>query len=196
MARRARSQGAGTQIPAGSSPLPTSAKSTPDEDNNPDANGLTALADELYRAIAACNSISRQNARTRAAAGGLTSRQLSILTTLADRGPLRMWQVAEHEGVRQASISTAIRPVESLGLVKRSTDPADNRSVLLEASTKGRAAQRAAMANILATGAQMLCELDEADRKILALAVAPLKRLSGRRGTFSGRQRVVAQPGD
>jgi DNA-binding MarR family transcriptional regulator len=182
MARRACSQGAGTQTPAGPSSLPTSAKSTPVEDNNPDADGLTALADELYRAIVACNSISRQNARARAAAGGLTSRQLSILTTLVDHGPLRVWQVAEYQGVRQASISSAIRPMEFLGLVKRSTDPADNRSVLLEASTTGRAAQRAALANILATGAQMLCELDEADREILAQAVAPLKRLSGRRG--------------
>ena len=182
MARLAYSQGAGTQAPTGPSPLPNSAKSPPVVDNKPDADGLTALADGLYRAIAACNAMSRQNARDRAAAEGLTSRQLSILTTLVDRGPLRVSQVAEHERVRQVTISTAIRLMESLGLVKRSTDPTDNRSVLLEASTKGHAAQRAALANILAAGAQMLRELDEADREILALAVAPLKRLSGRRG--------------
>ncbi|MFZ0713140.1 MarR family winged helix-turn-helix transcriptional regulator [Mycobacterium sp.] len=168
----------------------------PLENNKPDADGLTPLADGLYRAIAACNSISRQNASNRAAAGGLTSRQLSILTTLVERGPLRTSQVAEYEGVRQATISTAIRSLESLGLAERSPDPTDNRSVLVEASTKGRAAQSAALANILATGAQMLCRLDQTDRDILAQAVAPLKRLFGQKVTLSGHHRFMAQPGE
>jgi DNA-binding MarR family transcriptional regulator len=167
------------QTPSRSCPV-GNGESTPIEDDAPDADDLTALAEGLYHAIAKCNAILRRNTSNRVAAGGLTSRQLSLLTTLVQHGPLRVRELAEYEGIRQPSASTGIRSLESLGLIKRSADPTDNRSVLLEASAKGRAAQRAALANLLANGISLLCELNETDREILALAIKPLKRLSGR----------------
>lgn len=135
------------------------------------------LAVNLYRTLGAITRTMRRFDTNRVRSGDLTVAQLSILVALAD-GPLRIAQLAEHEGVRCPSITVAIRRLEALGLVQRSPHPTDHRGILLTITPEGAGVQRASLAERHATAAAMLSRLSESDRDTLIQALLPLQRLA------------------
>lgn len=85
-------------------------------------------------------SVTRLARRLRQEAGdGHTPSQLSALAVIANRGPMTLGQVAEHERVAPPSITKVVTKLEAEGLVTRSPDPTDGRVTHVSATAAGRA---------------------------------------------------------
>jgi DNA-binding MarR family transcriptional regulator len=92
--------------------------------------------DELARLRIALARITR--ALDRQTRGDLLTRtQFSALATIARRGPIRISEVAELEGVNPTMLSRIVGKLEDAGLVRRSPDPADGRVAHVEATAEG-----------------------------------------------------------
>jgi DNA-binding MarR family transcriptional regulator len=71
---------------------------------------------------------------------GLTNAQARVLRIVAAAGrPLRMADIAARLDVVPRSVTTMVDGVEAAGLIVRSTDPDDRRSVLVGLTPRGRA---------------------------------------------------------
>ncbi len=94
-----------------------------------------------------------------------------------------MAKSAALERVCAPSITLAIRRLETLGMVKRSPDPADLRLVLVGITPKGLALHRKSLANRQASAVTLLSQLSQADLDSLTKALAPLERLASHADT-------------
>lgn len=74
----------------------------------------------------------RQNARS-----GVTPSQLSALATLDRHGPMRLADLADHEGVARSTITRLVRQLDEDGLITRQADPQDGRSTIATLSPAG-----------------------------------------------------------
>jgi len=120
----------------------------------------------------------RLNRRMQAATGGLSHGLLSALAVIAKRGPLRLSDLAQLEGVSAPSMTRTVAELEARGYVVRSPDPVDGRAVLVAAADAGTAAildARSARAQVVA---ELLASLDEADAAVIAAALPALERLT------------------
>jgi DNA-binding MarR family transcriptional regulator len=71
---------------------------------------------------------------------GLTNAQARVLRIVATAGrPLRMADIAARLEVVPRSVTTMVDGVEAAGLIARSADPDDRRSVLVRLTTEGHA---------------------------------------------------------
>ena len=113
----------------------------------------------------------------RTADGGLTATQLSALATIESRGPLRLGDLACHEGIAPPTVSRLVDHLEGAGLVRRQTDARDARSYLVALTPAGEAL----LADLRSTGTRMLegamGSLDDEDQAALVSAVPVLERL-------------------
>jgi DNA-binding MarR family transcriptional regulator len=110
--------------------------------------------------------------------GGVTMAQLSLLLTLLDQGPMRLASLAAHERLRAPTITVAIRRLEKLGLVERSSDPSDHRAVLIAVTALGLAHHRQSLDDRLAVLTRALAALSDGDRAAIGRALASLDRLA------------------
>ena len=120
----------------------------------------------------------RLNRRMQAATGGLSHGLLSALAVIAKRGPLRLSDLAQLEGVSAPSMTRTVAELEARGYVVRSPDPVDGRAVLVAAAEAGTAAildARSARARVVA---ELLASLDEADVAVITAALPALERLT------------------
>lgn len=97
-------------------------------------------ADELGRLRNALGRISRLVDR-QVSGGGLTRTQLSVLGVTARRGPIGMGELAEAEGLNPTMLSRVVGKLETMGLLRRSPDPADARVVRVDVTPAGRRLQ-------------------------------------------------------
>ncbi|HSK91526.1 MAG TPA: MarR family transcriptional regulator [Euzebyales bacterium] len=75
----------------------------------------------------------RQHART-----GVTPSQLSALSTLDRHGPMRLADLADHEGIARSTITRIVRQLEDGGLLTRAADPNDGRCAIATLSPTGK----------------------------------------------------------
>ena len=75
----------------------------------------------------------RQNARS-----GVTPSQLSALSTLDRHGPMRLADLADHEGIARSTITRLVRQLEDSELITRDADPEDGRCAIAALAPKGR----------------------------------------------------------
>jgi DNA-binding MarR family transcriptional regulator len=94
------------------------------------AQGLDVerLADALAR-------VTRSTRRELALPIGASS--LSVLATVADRGPLRLGDLARVEGITPATLSRIVAVLEGDGYAERTADPVDRRSSWLMVTPAG-----------------------------------------------------------
>ncbi|WP_377273989.1 MarR family winged helix-turn-helix transcriptional regulator [Peterkaempfera sp. SMS 1(5)a] len=107
----------------------------------------------------------------------------STLGRLARGGPARLTALAADEGVSQPSMTQLVQRLERQGLVRRTSDPADGRVVLVAVTDAGRellADRRRARTERLAA---LLAALPAEDREALAAAAA---------GALPALERLVA----
>lgn len=97
----------------------------PVQDTDDDLAGRLALA------------IGRLNRRMRSSTGGLSHGQLSALSSIARKGPLRPSELAAIEVVAAPTITRVVADLEARGLVQRQPDTDDRRSVFVEATDAG-----------------------------------------------------------
>jgi len=64
--------------------------------------------------------------------------QEMVLEALWTRGALSQSDLAEHSGVRRATITVALKPLERAGLIERTCDPDDRRVMRVVATEKSR----------------------------------------------------------
>ena len=69
----------------------------------------------------------------------LGSSAMSALATVVGRGPVRLGELAEIEGVTPATLSRVVTVLERQGFVERRADPADRRAAFLLATAAGTA---------------------------------------------------------
>ena len=72
----------------------------------------------------------------------LTGTQASVLAAAARRGPVRISELAEIEGINPTMLSRIVAKLEEAGLLHRHADPDDRRVALVEPTAEGRALQQ------------------------------------------------------
>jgi DNA-binding MarR family transcriptional regulator len=90
---------------------------------------------------------------------GLTPSQLSVLGVVARRGPIRLSELAEVEGLNPTMLSRVVAALDEAGLVRRRPDPEDRRAGLLEVTATGRRTHerlRAERGRVLTAGLRAL----------------------------------------
>ena len=128
-----------------------------------------ALAEELDRLVTLLPRLTPR--------GGLSVVAAATLADLERRGPRRITELAETQGVTQPAMTGLVGRLTAGGLVDRAADPADRRGVLVSVTDDGRAvlaARRQARAAALAT---LLDDLDADDHAALVAALGAVNRL-------------------
>ncbi|MCC8245730.1 MarR family winged helix-turn-helix transcriptional regulator [Saccharothrix luteola] len=94
---------------------------------NQDALQLVVAVHRLIRSL-------RQSASVRR----LQPTQLLVLAELASQGPMRIGEIAVRALCSQPTATTVVTGLESSGLVRRESDPADGRATIVELTGLGR----------------------------------------------------------
>jgi DNA-binding MarR family transcriptional regulator len=123
--------------------------------------------------------IGRLNRRMQAATGGLSHGLLSAMAVIAKRGPLRLSDLAQLEGVSAPSMTRTVAELEARGYVLRRPDPVDGRAVLVTAAEAGTAAILDARTTRAQLVSELLAALDPRDAAAIAEALPALERLTG-----------------
>jgi DNA-binding MarR family transcriptional regulator len=117
-----------------------SADQTPPADSAGPPADLPGLAPQLSEALTRASWRLRRAAVKELAPLGLTFAQSRVLRILARAGePRRMSDIAARFEVAPRSATSMIDSLEAAGLVERSADPSDRRSVLVSLAPGGRA---------------------------------------------------------
>lgn len=106
----------------------------------------------------------------------LSRTEVGVLRALM-AGPTRITELARREGVTQPAISLLVNRLESRGWVRRESDPADRRAVLVAMTEAGTEAFNQLRAQYRALLHEEMASLDEADVETLARAVEILDRV-------------------
>jgi DNA-binding MarR family transcriptional regulator len=106
----------------------------------PSRRGSTDTALELAELLSHSARRLRLGSTAQLAPLGLTNAQARVLRIVASaRHPLRMADIAARLDVVPRSVTTVVDGVEEAGLIARSTDPDDRRSVLVSLTVRGHA---------------------------------------------------------
>lgn len=96
--------------------------------------------------------------------------RLSALSVVVFRGPLTLGELAAAEGVRSATMTGIVNGLEAESLVRRRPHRSDGRSVLIEATARGRRLLEQARARRIDLVASNLESLSQADLELLSRA--------------------------
>jgi DNA-binding MarR family transcriptional regulator len=70
--------------------------------------------------------------------GGLSPSQWSAMATVEEHGPLRIGDLADREAVSAPTATRLVASLEELGLLSRTSDPADRRTAYVALTDLGR----------------------------------------------------------
>jgi DNA-binding MarR family transcriptional regulator len=121
--------------------------------------------------------VGRLNRRLALASGGLSHGLLTALAMVSKRGPLRLAELAQLEGVSAPGATRIVSELEARGLVGRSVDPDDGRAFRIQVTAAGTDAilrARAARAKVVA---ELLGELSPAELAQIAAALPALEKV-------------------
>jgi DNA-binding MarR family transcriptional regulator len=118
---------------------------------------------------------------------GASGEQLALLSLIATVEPITPTALAAEMGVPLTTLADALRRLDARGELRRSPNPADQRSHLLELSEEGRARLQAVEPPLRKAAAELSTELQ--------LSAAEVERalddLHGALRTASSRQEVL-----
>ncbi|WP_240613148.1 MarR family winged helix-turn-helix transcriptional regulator [Brachybacterium endophyticum] len=123
----------------------------------------------------ACSRFVRLAARR--ADVGVSSVSWRVVSTIEQSGPLRISEIADRERVTRPTATTVVKRLEEEGLISRSPDPEDSRSVLVDITAAGRAKLAEWRARMDASLDPILDSLDEDERRSLTEAARILARI-------------------
>jgi DNA-binding MarR family transcriptional regulator len=136
-------------------------------------------ADEVSRLRAAIGRLSRQlNASV--ADVGFSPSQLSVLGTVARRGPIGIGELAELEGINPTMLSRIVGKLSDAALIERIAHPDDGRAVVVQATATGRKLHRRVQDQRSKAIAARLEKIPEAQAAQLLAALPALEALSAR----------------
>jgi DNA-binding MarR family transcriptional regulator len=131
-----------------------------------DVTELTSVLEEFIRMFIRLPSVQRLSFTT-----------LSVLHTLAGRGPERLTELTASEQVTQSAITQIVTKLERDGLVHRRPDPTDRRAVLVHITPAGAAIVDGRRADRVAHLEDLTSRLTRAERDTIAAALPALTRL-------------------
>jgi DNA-binding MarR family transcriptional regulator len=143
-----------------------SARSAPDATDGLD---VSRLAEALTR-------VTRATRRELALPLGASS--LAALATVDQQGPMRLGDLARHEGVTPATLSRIVSVLEDDGYARRTVDADDRRSSWLEVTPAGKRLLAGVRRDRAALVAARVARLSTAQRRALANALDGLEALS------------------
>lgn len=121
--------------------------------------------------------VGRLNRRLALAPGGLSHGLLTALAVVAKRGPLRLAELAQLEGVSAPGATRLVAELEARGLVGRSVDPDDGRAFRIQVTAAGADAilrARAARAKVVA---ELLSGLSPSELAQIEAALPALEKV-------------------
>ncbi len=133
--------------------------------------------DATDRLRAAVGRLSRRLRDTKAS-GGLTPSQVSVLFTVARRGPIAVSELAEIEAMNPTMLSRITTQLSALGLITRERRPDDRRSATLLATAAGRRLRESVHLERTRVLSRYVGGLAEADRTALLAAIPALEILA------------------
>jgi DNA-binding MarR family transcriptional regulator len=140
---------------------------------------MRITATELAEAATLCRAATSLAARARVErAGELSLTQVAVLGRIATQGPVTPREVGDQLLMLPQSLSRPLGALERLGLVRRTPDPSDGRSALLEITEAGRTALRDEMVPRHAWVAEAMAAVcTDADRQTLQAAADLMRRM-------------------
>jgi DNA-binding MarR family transcriptional regulator len=145
----------------------------------PAHEGEVVESDSTARLRAAIGRLSRR-LRPTVSGSGLTPSQVSVLFTVARRGPLGLSELAEIESLNPTMLSRITAQLCDVGLIRRSANPGDRRAAVVAATAAGRRMrERIHRERTKALGAHV-AELDERQRELLWQVLPVLEELAER----------------
>lgn len=137
-----------------------------------------AEAEELAALLVGIQRLIRRQLRTGLAGPRLRGAQVELLRLVADTPGMRVSEAAEELFLAGNSVSTLVNQLVGQGLLRRESDPADGRAVLLHAT--GEAVERLAAWRVRRAElvGEVVAELDPADRAALTAAVPALRAVA------------------
>lgn len=134
-------------------------------------------SDDVVRLRAVIGRLSRQ-LNVSVADVGLSPSQLSVLGSVARRGPLGISELAEREGINPTMLSRIVGKLDDAGLISRIAHPDDGRAALVEATAAGRTLHKRVQAQRAMLLADRLEQLDPAQATTVVAALDALEALS------------------
>jgi DNA-binding MarR family transcriptional regulator len=138
---------------------------------------VAADAETIDRLRTVLTRISRRVDR-QVSGGGLTTTQLSVLASVATRGPIGLSELADLEGVNPTMLSRVIGKLEDGGLIQRQVDQVDRRAARVEITVAGSALRRRLLSERSALLADRLAILSDADAATVIAAIPALEALA------------------
>jgi DNA-binding MarR family transcriptional regulator len=114
-------------------------------------------------------------------AAGVGPAQLSAMSVLAFRDGISPSELARIEHVALPTMSRIVAALSDAGLVARSANPDDLRSVLLSLTSRGRALFEAARTRRLRVASEIVASLDDDERARLTPIIDKLAETVSRR---------------
>lgn len=99
---------------------------------------MSAAATDTELATRLRLAVGRLNRRIRLASNDVPPLQLSTLVSIEQHGPLRLGELAQREAVTAPTMTRVLASLDERGLIVRTPDPDDARSVRVALSEEGR----------------------------------------------------------
>jgi len=135
--------------------------------------------DAGVRLRAAVGRLARRLRETKAGSG-LTPTQISVLFTVVRCGPLSLTELAEREALNPTMLSRVLGGLCEAGLTRRTTDTADRRVAVAEATAAGRRLRARIQHERSVALAAHLAALEPAARAAILDAIPALETLAER----------------
>lgn len=135
-----------------------------------------------YRLSVAANAVSQVIARSYDDAG-LKTNEWRVMAVLAQDGPSSQQRLVGRTQMDKVAVSRAATSLADQGLVRRTPDPDDARSLILSLTARGRALHRRLAPRALALEDALVKGLD---RKEIAAVESLLRRLEEAAGRMLG----------
>ena len=139
----------------------------------PAADDVDIDIDRVARALAALTRSTRREVRL-----PLGASTLSALVTVAEHGPVRLGDLARHEGITPATLSRIVAVLDDDGYVARTVDEADRRSAWLEITPSGRRLLDGVRRDRVRALSRRAARLSPTEARALDAAVAALEALA------------------
>lgn len=116
-------------------------------------------------------------------AGTLNAPRLSALSVVVFSGPLTLGQLADAEQVRPPTMTRIVHALEKQGLIVKSSDSADRRTIRISATLKGKRLLLRARHRRLQTLATDIAALTPAEQATLCRALPIFAKIARRPGS-------------
>ncbi len=138
-------------------------------------------AADLYGVMTELLRVYQFRDRDRVGYHDLTITQCYVLEILIRRGPLTLNELAAEMYLDKSTLSRVVGGLEGKQAVKRTSNPDDGRSILLEVTPSGTRRYERVEADMVAENAQVLSGFSAASRRQLVVLIEALVRAARER---------------